>query len=163
MAYPGVPTDTSVAFMERTTQMKVNARTSFFVGEGTWFLFETEVTQSFDSWTSLKTSSKEYRQYVNTRINESQASLASEDGPTKRKQPQNFTEMTEILAFPDVTPQNSNSKESYHGLYPLEQLLEQKSQTLNAQTSTFRATKVEDGLNYCLKRIHGEFLTNWSP
>ena len=34
MAYPGVPTDTSVAFMERTTQMKVNARTSFFVGEG---------------------------------------------------------------------------------------------------------------------------------
>ena len=49
MAYPGVPTDTSVAFMERTTQMKVNARTSFFVGEGTWFLFETEVTQSFDS------------------------------------------------------------------------------------------------------------------
>ena len=39
MAYPGVPTDTSVAFMERTTQMKVNARTSFFVGEGTWFEF----------------------------------------------------------------------------------------------------------------------------
>ena len=33
-AYPGVPTDTSVAFMERTTQLKVNARTSFFVGEG---------------------------------------------------------------------------------------------------------------------------------
>lgn len=116
MAYPGVPTDTSVAFMERTTQMKVNARTSFFVGE-------------------------EYRQYINNRINESQASLASEDGPAK--------------PFPDVTPQNSNSKESYHGLFPLEQLLEQKSQTLNAQTSTFRATKVEDGLNYCLKRIHG--------
>ena len=59
-------------------------------------------------------------------------------------------------AFPDVTPSNSNSKESYHALYPLEQLLEQKSQTLNAQTSTFRATKVEEGVLYCLKRIHGK-------
>ena len=54
-----------------------------------------------------------------------------------------------------MTPTNSASKESYHSLYPLEQLLESKSQTLLAQTSTFRATKVEDGLNYCLKRIHG--------
>ncbi|CBY40934.1 unnamed protein product, partial [Oikopleura dioica] len=60
-----------------------------------------------------------------------------------------------FLAFPDITPTNSASKESYHSLYPLEQLLESKSQTLLAQTSTFRATRVEDGLNYCLKRIHG--------
>ena len=64
------------------------------------------------------------------------------------------------LAFPDITPQNSNSKESYHGLFPLETLLEQKSQTLNAQTSTFRATKVEDGINYCLKRIHGTYYSS---
>jgi len=77
------------------------------------------------------------------RQNESQATLASDEGPSK--------------PFPDITPQNSNSKESYHGLFPLEQLLEQKSQTLNAQTSTFRATKVEDGINYCLKRVHGKF------
>lgn len=97
----------------------------------------------------------EYRQYINNRINESQASLASEDGPTKRECNFFYNTITAITAFPDVTPQNSNSKESYHGLFPLEQLLEQKSQTLNAQTSTFRATKVEDGLNYCLKRIHG--------
>ena len=75
----------------------------------------------------------------------------------------NFLEkiLTTIFsAFPDITPQNSNSKESYHGLFPLEQLLEQKSQTLNAQTSTFRATKVEDGISYCLKRVHGKGTRN---
>jgi hypothetical protein len=118
MAYNGMSADTSVAFMERTVRMKwkTNAFASFFVGE-------------------------EYRHYIMNRQNESHATLASEDGPSK--------------PFPDITPQNSNSKESYHGLFPLEQLLEQKSQTLNAQTSTFRATKVDDGLNYCLKRIHG--------
>ena len=96
--------------------------------------------------------------------NESQATLASEDGPAKREcfiQICNYFFYHNSSAFPDITPQNSNSKESYHGLFPLEQLLEQKSQTLNAQTSTFRATKVEDGINYCLKRIHGK-LQNFS-
>ena len=38
MAYSGMPTDTSVAFMERTMQMKIHVRQSFFVGEGKWFL-----------------------------------------------------------------------------------------------------------------------------
>ena len=37
MAYSGMPTDTSVAFMERTMQMKIHVRQSFFVGEGKWF------------------------------------------------------------------------------------------------------------------------------
>jgi hypothetical protein len=60
MAFPGVSTDTSVAYLERTIQMKVNARASFFVGE-------------------------EYRQHVHKRWNDSQATLASEDGPTKRE------------------------------------------------------------------------------
>ena len=76
--------------------------------------------------------------------------LLSKFIPRNQKNTRNFS------AFPDITPQNSNSKESYHGLFPLEQLLEQKSQTLNAQTSTFRATKVEDGISYCLKRVHGK-------
>ena len=76
--------------------------------------------------------------------------LLSKFIPRNQKITRNFS------AFPDITPQNSNSKESYHGLFPLEQLLEQKSQTLNAQTSTFRATKVEDGISYCLKRVHGK-------
>jgi hypothetical protein len=39
MAFPGVSTDTSVAYLERTIQMKVNARASFFVGEGTFHSF----------------------------------------------------------------------------------------------------------------------------
>ena len=39
MAYSGMPTDTSVAFMERTMQMKIHVRQSFFVGEGKWFLY----------------------------------------------------------------------------------------------------------------------------
>ena len=41
MAFPGVSTDTSVAYLERTIQMKVNARASFFVGEGISILFKT--------------------------------------------------------------------------------------------------------------------------
>ena len=39
MAYSGMPTDTSVAFMERTMQMKIHVRQSFFVGEGKWLDF----------------------------------------------------------------------------------------------------------------------------
>lgn len=87
---------------------------------------------------------EEYRQYLLSRHIESRTSVQDQtvDGVMTK-------------AFPDITPTNSASKESYHSLYPLEQLLESKSQTLLAQTSTFRATRVEDGLNYCLKRIHG--------
>merc|ERR1719284_2266604 len=76
---------------------------------------------------------EQYRQYLLNKQIEGQTSLAQETSPDGQLQ----------KPFPDVTPSNSNSKESYHALYPLEQLLEQKSQTLNAQTSTFRATKVE--------------------
>ena len=51
MAYSGMPTDTSVAFMERTMQMKIHVRQSFFVGEGKWFLdFAKKYSLSPEKW-----------------------------------------------------------------------------------------------------------------
>ena len=56
MSYSGMPTDTSVAFMERTMQMKIHVRQSFFVGEGKW------------SDSVINTSVKQFRSVENSRI-----------------------------------------------------------------------------------------------
>jgi hypothetical protein len=48
--------------------------------------------------------------------------------------------------------------ETYHQLFPLENT-DLKSATLNpVVTSTFRATNQRDGLQYCMKRVHGKVL-----
>lgn len=53
--------------------------------------------------------------------------------------------------------------DNYHNLFPLEPPPTNpmhKSSTFGYPTTSYRATNTKDGLNYCLRRIHGFRLSN---
>ncbi len=48
----------------------------------------------------------------------------------------------------------------YHSLYPLDgPSTDRMSRVFRTHTSVFKVTNSQDGLVYCLRRIHGTFIT----
>lgn len=55
---------------------------------------------------------------------------------------------------------NTPAVEHYHTLTPLTSVHQQQSQTFRGYLSTvYKAVSAKDGRIYCLRRIHGRFLS----
>ena len=64
------------------------------------------------------------------------------------------------MAYRDLLVTNIPAVEHYHTLTPLTTLHQQQSQTLHGYVSTiYKAVSAKDGRTYCLRRIHGRYLS----
>lgn len=64
------------------------------------------------------------------------------------------------MAYRNVLVMNIPAVEHFHTLTPLTSVNQQQSQTLRGYPSTtYKAVSAKDGRTYCLRRIHGQYLS----
>lgn len=64
------------------------------------------------------------------------------------------------MAYRNISVMNTPAVEHYHTLTPLTSVIQQQSQTLRGYSSTvYKAVSAQDGRTYCLRRIHGRYLS----
>lgn len=65
------------------------------------------------------------------------------------------------MAYQNLLVMNTPAVEQYHTLTPLTSINQQQSQTLRGYSSTtYKAVSAYDGRTYCLRRMHGRYLSN---
>ena len=66
----------------------------------------------------------------------------------------------EKMTYRTLPVTNIPAVEPYHSLTPLTTLHQQQSHTLRGYISTtYKAVSANDGRTYCLRRIHGRYLS----
>ena len=64
------------------------------------------------------------------------------------------------IAYLNLLVMNAPAVEHYHTLTPLTAVNQQQNQTWHGYSSTtYKAVSAKDGRTYCLRRIHGRYLS----